>query len=83
MLAHLGRPKGKSNLKYSLRPIADHLTKMIPAPVDFSPEVIGSSVEAVSKALPNGGVLLVENVRFFSEEEANNRQLRSGTGKTG
>jgi phosphoglycerate kinase len=71
LLAHLGRPKGKSNLKYSLRPIADHLTKMIPPPVDFSPEVIGSSVEAVSKALPDGGVLLVENVRFFSEEEAN------------
>src|ERR1700736_6126431 len=83
LLAHFGRPKGKPNLKYSLRPVADHLAQMIPPPVDFSPEVIGPSVEAVSKALPDGGVLLVENVRFFSEEEANNRQLRSGTGKTG
>jgi 3-phosphoglycerate kinase len=71
LLAHLGRPKGKPNPKYSLRPIADHLTKMIPPPVDFSPEVIGPRVEAVSKALPDAGVLLVENVRFFSEEEAN------------
>jgi phosphoglycerate kinase len=71
LLAHLGRPKGKPNLKYSLRPVADHLTKMIPPPVDFSLEVIGPSVEAVSKVLPDGGVLLVENVRFFLEEETN------------
>jgi phosphoglycerate kinase len=71
LLAHFGRPKGKRNLKYSLRPVADHLAEMIPPPVDFSPEVIGPSVEALSKALPDGGVLLVENVRFFSEEEAN------------
>ena len=71
LLAHFGRPKGKPNLKYSLRPVADHLAEMIPPPVDFSPEVIGPSVEALSKAVPDSGVLLVENVRFFSEEEAN------------
>jgi phosphoglycerate kinase len=71
LLAHFGRPKGKPNLQYSLRPVADHLTKMIPPPVHFSPEVIGPSTETVSKALPDSGVLLVENVRFFSEEEAN------------
>jgi phosphoglycerate kinase len=78
LLAHLGRPKGKPNPKYSLRPIADHLTKMIPPPVEFSPEVIGSRVEAVSKALPDAGVLLVENVRFFSEEEANTDSFVQG-----
>src|SRR6516225_11622326 len=55
LLAHFGRPRGKPNLKYSLRPVADHLIKLIPAPVDFSPNVIGPSVEALSKALPNGG----------------------------
>src|SRR6201998_3038440 len=71
LLAHFGRPKGKPNLKYSLRPVADHLAQMIPPPVHFSPEVIGPNVEAASKALPDGGVLLVENARFFSEEEAN------------
>src|SRR5258705_11436014 len=69
LLAHLGRPKGKPNLKYSLRPVADYLTKMIPPPVHFSPEVIGPSVEAVSKALPDSGVLLVENVRFFPRKK--------------
>src|ERR1700751_1723398 len=71
LLAHFGRPKGKPNPKYSLKPVADHLAQMIPPPVDFSPEVVGPRVEAASKALPDGGVLLVENVRFFSEEEVN------------
>src|SRR5258707_13040940 len=40
LLAHFGRPKGKPNLKYSLRPVADHLAQLIPPPVHFSPEVI-------------------------------------------
>jgi 3-phosphoglycerate kinase len=71
LLAHFGRPKGKPYPKYSLKPVADHLARMIPPPVHFSPEVIGPKVEAASKALPDGGVLLVENVRFYSEEEAN------------
>ena len=69
LLAHFGRPKGKPNLKYSLRPVADYLTQMIPPPVRFSPEVIGPSVEAISKALPDSGVLLVENVRLLEGKE--------------
>src|SRR5215831_1737530 len=71
LLAHFGRPKGKPNPKYSLAPVAEHLATLIPPPVRFSPEVVGPSVEAASKALPEGGVLLVENVRYFKEEEAN------------
>ena len=71
LLAHFGRPKGQPNSRYSLKPVADHLTQMIPPPVKFSPEVIGANAEAASKTLPDGGVLLVENVRFFKEEEAN------------
>src|SRR6201994_3787617 len=83
LLAHFGRPKGEPNLKYSLRPVADHLAEMIPPPVDFSPEVIGPSVEALSKALPESGVLLVENVRFFSEEEANADSFAQALAKLG
>src|SRR6201997_1188251 len=83
LLAHFGRPKGKPNPKYSLRPVADHLVQMIPPPVDFSPEVIGPSVEALSKALPESGVLLVENVRFFSEEEANADSFAQALAKLG
>src|SRR5580692_6295662 len=64
LLAHFGRPKGKPNPKYSLKPVADHLTQMIPPPVKFCSEVIGADAEAASKELPDGGVLLIENVRF-------------------
>ena len=83
LLAHFGRPKGKPNPKYSLKPVADHLAQMIPPPVDFSPGVIGPSVEALSKALPDGAVLLVENVRFFSEEEANADSFAQALAKLG
>src|SRR6202047_637522 len=83
LLAHFGRPKGKPNPKYSLKPVADHLTQMIPPPVQFSAEVIGPNAEAASKALPDGGVLLVENVRFFQEEEANEEGFAKGLAKLG
>src|ERR1700745_2388429 len=83
LLAHFGRPKGKPNPKYSLKPVADHLARMIPPPVHFSPEVIGPKVEAASKALPDGGVLLVENVRFYSEEEANADAFAQALAKLG
>jgi 3-phosphoglycerate kinase len=83
LLAHFGRPKGQPNPKYSLKPVADHLTQMIPPPVQFSAEVIGPNVEAASKALPDGGVLLVENVRFFKEEEANEHGFAQALAKLG
>jgi 3-phosphoglycerate kinase len=83
LLAHFGRPKGQPNPKYSLRPVANHLTQMIPPPVQFSAEVIGPNVEAASKALPDGGVLLVENVRFFKEEEANEDGFAQALAKLG
>jgi phosphoglycerate kinase len=83
LLARFGRPKGKPNLKYSLRPVADHLAQMIPPPIQFSPEVIAPSVAALSKALPDSGVLLVENVRFYSEEEINAESFAQALAKMG
>ena len=83
LLAHFGRPKGKPNPKYTLKPVADHLKQMIPPPVSFSPEVIGPDAEAASKALPDGGVLLVENVRFFHEEEANEEGFAKALARLG
>ena len=71
LLAHFGRPKGQPNLKYSLKPVAEYLAQIISPPVKFSPEVIGASAEAASRELPEGGVLLIENVQFYKEEEAN------------
>ena len=71
LLAHFGRPKGKPNPKYSLRPVAKRLAELVGAEVEFSPEVIGDQAEKASRQLPEGGILLIENVRFYEQEEAN------------
>jgi len=71
LLAHFGRPKGKPNPKYSLRPVAKRLAELVGAEVEFSPEVIGDQAEEASRQLLEGGILLIENVRFYEQEEAN------------
>jgi len=71
LASHLGRPKGKANPKYSLRPVAAKLAAMLGAAVEFATDCVGSDSEAKSRALTNGGILLLENVRFHPEEEAN------------
>jgi len=71
LASHLGRPKGGPDLKYSLRPVAARLAELLEAPVDFAPDCIGANAVTNSKALANGGVLLLENVRFHPEEEKN------------
>jgi len=83
LLAHFGRPKGQPNPKYSLKPVADYLARIIPPPVRFSPEVIGLGAEAASRELPEGGVLLIENVRFYKEEEANADSFAASLAKLG
>ena len=75
LLAHFGRPKGKRNPKYSLKPVAQRLGELLGTTVEFSPEVVGPAVEAATKALPEGGVLLIENVRFYEGEEANDPEF--------
>jgi phosphoglycerate kinase len=71
LASHLGRPKGKPEPKYSLRPVAAKLADLLGSPVDFASDCVGADAEAKSKALANGGVLLLENVRYHAEEEAN------------
>ena len=70
LASHLGRPKGKSNPEFSLRPIADHLASLLKRPVAFAPDCIGPAAADVIAAHP-GGVILLENLRFHREEEAN------------
>ena len=82
-MAHFGRPKGKPNPKYSLKLVAEHLGKLLATPVGFSPEVVGASAEAASKSLPDGGVLLIENVRFFEGEEANDPEFAKQLARLG
>jgi phosphoglycerate kinase len=71
LASHMGRPKGKPDPKYSLKPVAAKLADLLRAPVDFAPDCVGADAEARSRALVNGGVLLLENVRYHAEEEAN------------
>jgi phosphoglycerate kinase len=75
LASHLGRPKGKPNAKYSLKPVAVKLSELLGVPVEFAADCVGADAEAKSKALANGGVLLLENVRFHAEEEANDENF--------
>jgi phosphoglycerate kinase len=71
LMSHLGRPKGKPDLSQSLRPVAGRLEALLDAPVAFADDCVGPEAEAASRALPDGGVLLLENLRFHAEEEKN------------
>ena len=71
LAAHLGRPKGQREPSLSLRPVAKKLSEMLGKPVEFVDDCIGDKVEAAVNALPAGGILLLENVRYYNEEEAN------------
>ncbi len=75
LAAHLGRPKGKVNPKYTLAPVAARLSELLGTPVVFASACIGPEAEAKSKALGNGSVLLLENVRYHAEEEANDENF--------
>jgi len=71
LASHLGRPKGKPDPKYSLKPAAAKLAELLGKPVEFAADCVGAEAETKSKALSNGGVLLLENVRYHPEEEKN------------
>ena len=70
LASHLGRPKGKPKPEFSLKPVADHLAALLGRPVAFAPDCIGPAASDVVKANPKG-VILLENLRFHPEEEAN------------
>lgn len=69
--SHLGRPNGEKNPKYSLLPVAKYLVKELLGRVFFVGDCIGTEVEVKAKSLKPGEVLLLENVRFYKEEENN------------
>jgi phosphoglycerate kinase len=75
LASHLGRPKGERNDKYSLRPVAEHLSSLLEAPVQFANDCIGDEVKARVTGLRAGEVLLLENLRFHKEEEANDENF--------
>jgi len=71
LASHLGRPKGKVDPKYSLAPVATRLQELLAKPVAFATDCVGGETESKSQSLRDGEVLLLENVRFHPEEEAN------------
>ena len=71
LASHLGRPKGKPAPKYSLAPVARRLEELLGQSVPLAPDCVGEAVEARARSLEPGQVLLLENLRFHPEEEAN------------
>ncbi len=83
ILSHLGRPDGKPNANYSLRPIAVRLGEHLGAPVAFAEDCIGAAAVAASHAVSDGGFVLFENVRFHPEEEANDPAFARALAQSG
>ena len=71
LASHLGRPKGQRVEKYSLRPVAQHLSRLLGKGVTFVDDCIGGAVQTAVDAMKNGDVLLLENLRFHAGEEKN------------
>ncbi len=71
LMSHLGRPKGKPNPKYSLKPVAERLSQLLGKEVKFAPDCIGDETKKLVDSLQEGEVLLLENLRFYEEEEKN------------
>jgi phosphoglycerate kinase len=83
LMSHLGRPKGKVNPKYSLKPAADRLGQLLGKPVKFAPDAIGLETERMVNSLRDGEVVLLENLRFREDEEANNPNFAQQLAKLG
>jgi 3-phosphoglycerate kinase len=83
LLAHFGRPKGKPNPKYSLNPVAQRLSELLGARVQFSTKTVGEEAETTSQQLGEGEVLLMENVRFSGQEEKNDSEFSQHLARLG
>jgi phosphoglycerate kinase len=81
--SHLGRPKGKPKPEYSLAPVARHLERLLGSPVLFAEDCVGAPAERGVAATPPGGVLLLENLRFHAEEEANDPAFSESLARLG
>ncbi|MCK6602632.1 MAG: phosphoglycerate kinase [Bacteroidetes bacterium] len=75
LMSHLGRPKEKKDLKYSLKPVQVHLSGLLGQTVHFAEDCIGDDAKALAAALKPGEVLLLENLRFYKMEEGNDPEF--------
>jgi phosphoglycerate kinase len=83
LMSHFGRPKGQRDPKYSLRPVATRLEQLLGRPVHFFDDCIGAAVEAGVASLPPNSVALLENVRFYPQEEANDPEFARALARLG
>ena len=83
LMSHLGRPKGGADPKYSMRPVADHLSGLLGRPVQFVGETVGPQAEAAAQSLQAGDVLVIENTRFDSRETKNDPAMSAQLAKLG
>ena len=79
LMSHLGRPDGKANPELSLAPVGNKLSKLLGKSVAFASDCIGSDVKAMAEILAPGDVLLLENLRFYPEEEGKLKLQKSAT----
>ena len=77
LVAHLGRPSGEASAELSLRPVADRLSELLGSPVVLADDVAGASAQTLAKALTDGEVALLENVRFDARETSKDRAERA------
>jgi phosphoglycerate kinase len=83
LCSHLGRPKGKVEPIYSLKEVAKRLAEILRQPVEMAPDCIGVEVENMANNLKNGEVLLLENLRFHTEEEQNEAEFALSLARLG
>ena len=75
LCSHLGRPKGEFNMDFSLAPVQKRLSELLNCPVAMSKDVVGEDAQSKAKALKDGEVMLLENLRFHKEEEKNDAEF--------
>lgn len=73
LMSHLGRPDGKPNPKYSLKPVVPELEKLLDRKVTFTEDCVGKTVEETVNGASDGQVILLENLRFHAEEEGSSK----------
>ncbi|MBN8549147.1 MAG: phosphoglycerate kinase [Deltaproteobacteria bacterium] len=83
VMSHFGDGNGKFDKAFSLKPVADHLTKLLGKEVRLAPDCIGPEVEQLTKSLAAGEVLLLENSRFHTGEKENDAQFAAALAKNG
>jgi phosphoglycerate kinase len=81
LMSHLGRPKGGPEARFSLKPAADRLAKLLGKPVHFTADCIGADVDKTVAGLADGEVALLENLRFYKEEEKNDPEFAAQLAK--